>query len=264
MESLTLDEFYKVFSKIHDTYSFPIGIDNNNNYVFFDLAKTSNLFIAGKSGSGRCPFHHFLLTTLLHNNSPRELQVLLIDPYVVEFQPYKNCPQIMGFVTDYNEMQYSLEHVLYEMEKRKILFKKHQVHNLDEYNKKTKKTLPRFLVIMNSPRYPDYIKNYVQYINKLTCLSKDVGINIIISTYNILPEVQEEELQAYQSNFSNVICFTEYSLEDSIRILGKPGAEELDLYKDCLYKQDNQITKLKRFSYLGTEDIETLILKINK
>ena len=260
MEPLSIEEFYRNFESKEDCYSFPIAKDNNK-YVFSSLKETPSLFIVGAPGSGRVPFHHMFLSTLLSNNSRKTLQVYLIDPVICEFSSYANCPQVVDFATTKEEIQETFQDVLSNVELREKFFNDANVNSIDEYNKKVYEKLPRILLAIDAFRYDEHIKEHINTINILTHLPKDYGINIVISTYNIMPDA---DLESYKQDFKNIICFRVYDEENSIRAIGQPGAELLYNDSECFYKQNDKITILKIIPFIPSATLKEIINRIKK
>ncbi|PIW35326.1 MAG: hypothetical protein COW25_00295, partial [Candidatus Nealsonbacteria bacterium CG15_BIG_FIL_POST_REV_8_21_14_020_37_12] len=67
---------------------FVLGRDVNGEPIFSDIAKLPHLLIAGTTGSGKSIMIHSLLTSLLYQNSPETLRLILIDPKRVELSLY--------------------------------------------------------------------------------------------------------------------------------------------------------------------------------
>ena len=66
-----------------------IGRTITNEVFMFDLAKTPHLLIAGATGQGKSVAINAILTSLLYKKHPAELKMVLVDPKMVEFTPYK-------------------------------------------------------------------------------------------------------------------------------------------------------------------------------
>ena len=71
---------------------FPMGKDTQNKPVFEDLTRMVHTLVSGCSGSGKSCFLNSLLVSLLYKYSPKELQIILMDPKRVEFALYNGAP----------------------------------------------------------------------------------------------------------------------------------------------------------------------------
>ena len=74
---LTLGDCYN--SKFSNT-SVPIGIDIYSKTIEADLAKLPHLMICGSTGSGKSVCINDVICSLLINNKPEQVQLILIDP----------------------------------------------------------------------------------------------------------------------------------------------------------------------------------------
>ena len=50
-----------------------------------------HMIIAGTTGSGKSVCTNSIIMSILYHATPDEVRLILIDPKVVEFQPYSGC-----------------------------------------------------------------------------------------------------------------------------------------------------------------------------
>ena len=107
-----------------------------------DLAKMPHLLMAGTTGSGKSVAVNTMLLSLLYKYTPDELRLLLIDPKMIEFQPYNDIPHLLlPVVTDMNNACLALKWAVDEMERRYQLFADVGSRNLASYNAKVEKMI---------------------------------------------------------------------------------------------------------------------------
>ena len=70
------------------------GVSVTGEDISFDLASAPHLLVGGTTGSGKSICLHSLLLSLLLRHTPETLQLALIDPKQVEFQPYAKLPNL--------------------------------------------------------------------------------------------------------------------------------------------------------------------------
>ena len=63
-----------------------------------DLAKLPHLLIAGTTGSGKSVCINAFISCLVFNNTPEELQLIMIDPKKVELVRFNGLPHLIGKV----------------------------------------------------------------------------------------------------------------------------------------------------------------------
>lgn len=78
-----------------DKILFPIGLDLDGKTFYSSLDKTSNILICGSSGSGKSMFINQILCSLVFNNKPEELGLVLIDTKAVELDSFKDLKHLV-------------------------------------------------------------------------------------------------------------------------------------------------------------------------
>ena len=198
-----------------------------------------NILIAGQTGSGKSNFMHKLLGTLLEENSPNDLRLILIDPKRVEFAIY-------------NGLAHLLAEVIYESGKATSAFRwawgeslsrlkqieELHIASIYEYNKNRyiNNKLPEILIVIDEAA--DLMvfdkKFFENHIKKITALSSITGIYLIFSTSRPSPE--HIITKKIRECFLDRIAFKLASEKESILVIGEKGAEKLSNLGSCLIK----------------------------
>ena len=92
---LTFEELQKDYVKDSNGLYVNLGADTQNNIYNLDLCKTPHLLISGTTGSGKSVLVNSILTSLLMNYAPSELELILIDVKQVEFSIYRGVPHLL-------------------------------------------------------------------------------------------------------------------------------------------------------------------------
>ncbi|MCC6931694.1 MAG: DNA translocase FtsK 4TM domain-containing protein [Deltaproteobacteria bacterium] len=101
-----------------------------------DLARMPHLLIAGATGTGKSVCINSILLSLLTAHSPEDLQLILIDPKMLELSMYENIPHLKApVVTNAKRARGVLWWAVEEMERRYVHMKDMGVRNLACYNK---------------------------------------------------------------------------------------------------------------------------------
>ena len=114
-----------------------LGKDISGNIVIGDLVKMPHLLIAGSTGSGKTVCINSIICSLLFNFAPTKLQLLLIDPKMVELILYEGVPHVIDIVTDVKKAPAALQQMVKLMEERyKYLILNRTVKNIfDLFNR---------------------------------------------------------------------------------------------------------------------------------
>lgn len=96
-----------------------MGVTSDGEPYVEDLATYPHLLIAGSTGAGKSVFLKNILTSLLYVRSPKQMQLVLIDPKSVELFPYKGLPHLIHEpVNDVYRALGTLDEIEQEMRRR--------------------------------------------------------------------------------------------------------------------------------------------------
>ena len=117
-----------------------LGKDVYGKAIIADLAQMPHLLVAGTTGSGKSVCINAMVASMLFRFRPEELQLIMIDPKVVELQVYGNLPHLRyPVITDPKKVLLVLRGLIDEMEKRYKIFAKVGVRNIIGFNARPKK-----------------------------------------------------------------------------------------------------------------------------
>jgi len=249
-----------------------IGVDAEGQPIVEDLSRMPHLLIAGTTGSGKSVCINTILASILLTRSPHDVQMILIDPKMVELQMFAAIPHLMlPVVTDMRQATAVLFWAVEKMEGRYELFKSAGVKNVKSYNALSEDEL-RTRMGANwheerSPRHVPYIvvvidefadlmmaskKEAEQAITRLAQKSRAVGIHVILATQRPSTDVITGVIKG---NLPTRIAFQVASKVDSRVILDVQGAEKLLGGGDMLYTPPSS-SRIKRVQGALVEDQE--------
>lgn len=120
-----------------------LGKDVYGNPVIGDLAAMPHTLVAGTTGSGKSVCVNSMILSMLYKFRPDELRLILVDPKVVEMQPYKRLPHLAcPVVTNAARVIGALRWAVNEMEHRYKLFSKIGVRNFEDFNNRPEDFIP--------------------------------------------------------------------------------------------------------------------------
>ena len=216
-----------------------LGVDITGKQVILDLARAPHALIAGATGSGKSVCISNLLLSLIYRFRPDELEMVLIDPKIVEFAIYRDLPHLIHpVVTDPKQAVQALKWLVREMERRYATLAEKSVRNLAGYNAKAVAEgfakLPYIVLVIDE--LADLMMTSAQDVEaplaRLAQMSRAVGIHTVIATQRPSVNVITGVIKA---NFPTRIAFQVSSQIDSRTILDGKGAEALQGRGDMLF-----------------------------
>ncbi|MCC6145120.1 MAG: DNA translocase FtsK [Candidatus Hydrogenedentes bacterium] len=246
----------EIFSRDKGALTLALGKDIAGDVQVANLATMPHLLVAGATGAGKTVCVKALLASLLFVKTPAELQLMLIDPKMVELSIFNDIPHLITpVVTDPKKASASLNWLINEMEERYRLFAHLRVRNIEVYNESVEngeievedgeeggesnsmdviRKLPYIVCII------DELADLMMLaraevegsIARLAQLARAVGIHLIIATQRPSVDVLTGVIKA---NFPARVSFQVSSRVDSRCILDEIGAERLIGMGDLLY-----------------------------
>jgi len=216
--------------------------------------------IAGSTGSGKTVCINSIICSLLFNFAPTKLQLLLIDPKMVELILYEGVPHVIDIVTDVKKAPAALQQMVKLMEERYKLFSERRVRNIQEYNNlEDVEKIPYVVIVIDE--LADLMmtsSNIVEtHIARLTQLARAAGIHLIIATQRPSANVITGIIKA---NVPSRIAFAVASQIDSRVILDMSGAENLIGRGDMLYLPIGANRPIRaQGAFIGLKEIETIV-----
>ena len=260
-----------------------------NEVFMFDLAKTPHLLVAGATGTGKSVAINAIITSLLYKKHPAELKLVMVDPKMVEFAPYK--PLLRHYlaatpdtdpeqvvITDCDKVVNTLNSLVIEMENRYKLLMEAGVRNLEDYNEKFvsrrlnpnkvvadslhHQYLPYIVIIIDE--YGDFImqagKQVETPIARITQKARAVGMHMILATQRPSVNIVTGVIKA---NIPTRMALRTQSVVDSRTVLDSKGAEQLIGRGDSLYAGNASITRVQ-CAFVDTPEVDAIVEHIEK
>ena len=260
-----------------------------NEVFMFDLAKTPHLLVAGATGTGKSVAINAIITSLLYKKHPAELKLVMVDPKMVEFAPYKpllkhylaampdtDPEQIV--ITECDRVINTLNSLVIEMENRYKLLMDAGVRNLEDYNDKFVRRrlnpnklvadslhhqyLPYIVIIIDE--YGDFImqagKQVETPIARITQKARAVGMHMILATQRPSVNIVTGVIKA---NIPTRIALRTQSVIDSRTVLDAKGAEQLIGRGDSLYAGNASVTRIQ-CAFVDTPEVDEIVKHIAK
>ena len=255
-----------------------------NEVFMFDLAKTPHLLVAGATGTGKSVAINAIITSLLYKKHPAELKMVLVDPKMVEFAPYK--PLLRHYlaatpdtdpeqvvITDCDKVVNTLNSLVIEMENRYKLLMDAGVRTLEDYNEKFisrrlnpeklvadslhHQYLPYIVIIIDE--YGDFImqagKQVETPIARITQKARAVGMHMILATQRPSVNIVTGVIKA---NIPTRMPLRTQSVVDSRTVLDAKGAEQLIGRGDSLYAGNASVIRMQ-CALVETPEVDAIV-----
>lgn len=249
-----------------------LGRDVDGKPRIGELTKMPHLLIAGQTGSGKSFCVNSIICSLLFQCTPEELNLIMIDPKMVEMAEYEGVPHLKyPVVVDLAEAGKVLLWAVEEMERRYRVMAEAGFRHIDAYNKSlataprdnpyapTPKKFPFLVIIIDELAdlmmfSPDDVE---PAICRLTAKARAVGIHLVVATQRPSVDVVTGLIKA---NMPSRIAFAVASGIDSRVVLDMGGAESLLGRGDMLYLPYDQGKPIRaQGTYMSDEEISKII-----
>jgi DNA segregation ATPase FtsK/SpoIIIE-like protein len=247
------------FTRIESSLRLALGLGVDGTPVAADLTVMPHLLIAGTTGSGKSVCVNAVIACLLLQNTPDDVQFIMVDPKRVELTSYNGIPHLVApVVVDLERIVGVLQWVQREMESRYHKFAGIGARNILDYNKKIspdQRRMPYYVVVIDELAdlmmlAPDETERLLA---RLAQMARATGIHLIISTQRPSVDIITGLIKA---NFPARIAFMVASSVDSRVILDQPGAEKLLGRGDMLFQSpDAAAPQRMQGVYVSDEEI---------
>jgi S-DNA-T family DNA segregation ATPase FtsK/SpoIIIE len=260
-EMLESPEFAESKSKL----TLPLGRSVSGKPIIGRLEDMPHLLVAGTTGSGKSVAINSFLISLLYQNSPHDLKLILIDPKGgVELGYYNSIPHLLTpVIRDAEKAAIALRWVVAEMNRRYAELSAHRVRNITEYNELDGiSKMPKIVIVIDELAELMMVagKEVEASVCRVAQLARAVGIHLIIATQRPSVDVITGLIKA---NVPSRIAFAVSTQIDSRTILDGMGAEDLLGKGDMLYLPIGMSKPLRvQGVMITTDEIEKITNRI--
>ncbi len=267
-----------------------LGKDISGEPIIADLAPMPHLLIAGTTGSGKSVGLNAMILSLLYRLTPKQCQMIMIDPKMLELSTYDRIPHLLApVVTEPAKAIRALKWTVEEMDDRYRKMTTIGVRNVAGFNAKVAEykasgrpfvrrihtgydedgdpiieeqtldyeALPLIVVIVDE--LADLMmtagKEVEFLIQRLAQKARAAGIHLIMATQRPSVDVITGVIKA---NLPTRISFQVTSKIDSRTILGEQGAEQLLGKGDMLYMTGGKQLTRVHGPFVSDEEVEAV------
>jgi S-DNA-T family DNA segregation ATPase FtsK/SpoIIIE len=252
------------FERMRSNLRIGLGRGVSGEPVVADLARMPHLLIAGATGTGKSVCLNAIIASLLFQNTPEQLRLLMVDPKRVELTRFNGLPHLLSpALTETEKVILSLRWVLREMDARYKGFAAAGVRDLRGYNRRAKarheEQKPNIVVLVDE--LADLMLVAADEVERIVCrlaqMARATGIHLVIATQRPSVDVVTGLIKA---NFPARISFAVTSQVDSRVVLDTPGAEKLLGRGDMLFMQPDSAKLLRvQGSWVSDQEVRALV-----
>src|SRR3989339_751512 len=175
----------KAFKKRKSPLSFPLGKDVSGSTHVIALEKMPHMLIAGATGSGKSVCLNTLIISLLYQNSPDDLRLILVDPKRVELTAYTGIPHLLvPPITKVDDTINALKWTVREMERRLDALSKFGARDIQSYNERSEERMPKIVVAIDelADLMTSNGREVETSIVRIAQMARAVGIHLVLAT----------------------------------------------------------------------------------
>ncbi|MBI2099344.1 DNA translocase FtsK [Candidatus Uhrbacteria bacterium] len=225
-----------------------------------DLGRMPHLLVAGATGSGKTVSLNAIIMSLLYENGPDTLKLILVDPKRVELTNYNDIPHLITpVITEVPKTVNALKWAISEMDHRFDLLQRAGARDILSYNHAAEEPMPYLVIVIDE--LADLMVAAASEVEgsiiRLAQMSRAVGIHLILATQRPSVDIITGLIKA---NITSRIAFAVASQTDSRTILDTSGADKLLGRGDMLYLSA-ELSKPKRLqgAYVADDEISKVV-----
>src|SRR3989339_89972 len=250
----------KDFQEQKSKLSLGLGKDVSGKNWHCDLGKMPHLLVAGATGSGKSVCLNTIILSLVYQNSPETLRLILVDPKRVEFTVYNGIPHLLTpVITDVTKTINALRWAIHEMDQRFDILSKAGKRNIESYNEHSQVKMPYIVIVIDelADLMTAASAEVEGSIIRLTQMARAIGIHLVVATQRPSVDIITGLIKA---NIPGRIAFSVASSMDSRTILDSIGAEKLIGKGDMLF-QTAELSKPRRLqgAFVSDREIKNVV-----
>ncbi len=255
----------KVFTSRKSNLSVPLGKDVMGNTWVVPLDRMPHLLVAGATGSGKSVCLNTMIVSLLYENGPDDLRLILVDPKRVELPIYDGIPHLLiPPITKVDDTVNALKWTVREMERRLDVLSRFGARDITSYNVRAEEKMPQIVIMIDE--LADLMhasgREVEAAIVRIAQMARATGIHLVLATQRPSVDVITGLIKA---NIPARIAFSVASQTDSRTILDLSGADKLLGRGDMLFTAP-ELSKPKRLQgpFISEDEVSRIVEFLKK
>ncbi len=247
---------YKNQRRIKDSIYISIG-ESLEGPIAVDLKENPHSYIVGTTGSGKSVCTKGILTSLVSNYKPQEVELYLCDLKMVELALFRNLKHTRRFVYTVEDTTEIIADLLEETKSRYNLFMNHGVTSIFEYNKLPNVKKLKFQILFIEEvviLLEDQKKKAMKLLKQLIAINRASGCYVFITTQRPSADIIDNVVKA---NINNRIVFKVEDEKNSNICLDSPEAKDLRGAGHGILKVGSNKTEFQSY-YISDSQVKNL------
>lgn len=214
-----------------------LGVNELGEKVKINFNKIHSWLLAGATGSGKSVCTHNILTQLYCNYSD-VTEFYICDMKKTELNNYRNLKSTIKYTDKIEEVEQVIDELLKICDERHELFIRHNVKNLQQYNRKVKfNKLPNIVLCIEEAVRLMNNKVLQNKIAELCFIARSAGTIVLITIQRATKNLLSPDIKA--------------------SLLGKIGFKTVNKINSQVIMDDNRLFELKNSGecYISCEDV---------
>lgn len=211
-----------------------VGYRDNDSTQICEQAlddKVIHAVAAGKTGMGKSNTVNVLLTALMEEYPPWELQIYLLDAKMVEFKPfattqYTHHIKSVAATEDGDYMLSLLEDVLAEMNTMNSIYTLANAKKLDEFRKNTGLAIPQTLIVFDefqaAMKHEKQAKRMLEILDLIARKGRNTGYHLLLCSQGLDSNITADMLAQFTCRIGLPI-----ERQLSTKLIGNEGAGKI-------------------------------------
>ncbi len=241
----------------------PLGRREGGSIVVLDMHEVPHMLICGFTGSGKTAFVRTLLSTLATQYSCNKVSFVIYDSKYIEYSAFSDLKHmLLPIIADANKIKGVIDYLAAETRSRLQRFADARTKDLNSYNEYCKEAgndkLPEVFFVMDDFAQCPIDRDILFSISEILRNGRIAGIHVIIVSSVVTAKVLPKEI------ISNIPCRLTFCLSskaESKLILEEPGAEELFIPGEMLFRYQGMIEKCQ-CAHAEDENINKVLKKL--
>jgi S-DNA-T family DNA segregation ATPase FtsK/SpoIIIE len=236
----------KTWDEVISQISIPLGVCDDGT-IFESVGEVPAMLVTGTTGSGKSSVIKTLIAEIMLHHDPHEVRFFICDSSRIEYACFDGSPYLGAPVfREATQLDSLIQWIAAETERRLALFSRQPV-----------KDYPHLFLVLDDFVALELSEEAITLLEWILQKARLVKVHVILVTS--LPSSRSLS-SGILSNTDYRIAFRVTSKADSIRAIGRAGANELATPGEMIVRNGSDIVRCKA-AYMADDDLRRLCME---